>query len=76
MRNNRPNVADAIPRYPDLASYPNAYRDHMLKLDERKAIAVCSCGRWQAENFPERQLVRTHQFHVFNLPSVQHTERN
>ena len=70
MPNDVHHRADAFPRYPDLASYPNAYRDHMLKLDPRRAIASCSCGRWQAENFPERQLVRTHQFHVFNLPNV------
>jgi hypothetical protein len=70
MRNNRHNLGDVLPRYPDLASYPNSYMDHTLKLLERRAIAFCSCGRWQAENFPERQLVRTHQFHVFNLPNA------
>ena len=70
MLDNGHDPSDSLPRYPDLASYPNAYRDHILKLDERRATAFCSCGRWRVENFPERQLVRTHQFHVFNLPSV------
>ena len=70
MRQTRRDPSDSLPQYPDLASYPNPHRGHTLKLDQRTAIGFCSCGQWQAENFPERQLVRSHQYHVFNLPNA------
>jgi len=70
MSDNGHHRADALPRYPDFASYPNVYTEQTLKLDDRRAIASCSCGRWEAEHFPERQLVRTHQFHILNLSAV------
>lgn len=58
-----------LPEYPDLRSYPNGHRGHTLKLNRRDNLGSCSCGRWSAEGFTERSLVRSHQFHIVNMPT-------
>ncbi len=61
-------MTETIPTYPDLATYPNGYRGHTLRLNRRTNVGRCTCGRWQAEGFTERSLVRSHQHHAVNLP--------
>lgn len=62
------DAADSLPRYADFASYPNNRQAHQLRR-LKNGVGVCSCERWEAEGFSEKSLVRSHQFHIHNLPS-------
>jgi hypothetical protein len=59
---------DKLPRYADLTSYPNSRRGHQLRR-LKNGVGLCSCERWELEGFSEKAVVRSHQFHINNLPS-------
>lgn len=57
--------------YESLTAYPNSIAKHQLKV-YKSGDGTCSCGNWDAMGFSERSLIRTHQYHIANLPETHH----
>lgn len=62
-------LEDSIPRYSDLAAYPNNRKGHCLRR-LKNGLGLCECERWELEGASESSLIRSHQLHIHNMPTI------
>jgi len=56
-----------LPTFKTIETYPNNRRGHALKR-YRNGAGACSCDRWDLFGASEPSLIRSHQYHVSNIP--------
>lgn len=49
--------------------YKNAVKGHQLRRYASTGNSLCSCGRWELMGATEGSLIRSHKFHIDNLPA-------